>query len=338
MFWQQAFGEGGGVDGQNWISAYQQYNDVGAIESMREDMLTLAALLASDVPEVADRVRSTSDDPRRELTRALGDHRLSANFDVKWDIVSVRDALESLESYPAGTRWDWHPNFLAAYGDWDAGDQLEVFLEYTGESLRELGFALVSLPTFSDDYDFVVIRKAEFAARRSEAIDRWCQIVQPGTFSRTVRRLADRNAVGRRAVMSRWDRFAEDLAVMLREGIGADAILDIRASETVGVQLNQIGINRLAVGMEPSMFAENDPSELASEGWALSDDGWEDDNWWEIPLSKVPEICESIARRLAAALRRSGVGSPAELTAKTWVYSDSTVALWRMDIPVTFDR
>lgn len=338
LFWQRAFGEGCGVDGHGWVSAYRQYNDGGALESVREDMLTLAALLASDVPEVADRVRSTSDDPRRELTRALGEHGLSANFDVKQDIVSARDALESLKSYPAGTRWEWHPNFLAAYEDWDSGDRLEVFLEYTGESLLELGFALVSVPTFSDDYDFVVIREAEFDARRSEAIDRWCQIVRPGTFSRTVRRLADRNGVGRRAVMSQWDRFTEDLAVMLRERIGADAILDIRASETVGVQLNQIGIQRLAVGMEPSMFAENDPSELAREGWALSDDGWEDDNWWEIALSSVPEVCDSIARRLAAALRRSGVGSPAELTAKTWVYSDSTVALWRIDIPVAFER
>ncbi|MFJ9368318.1 hypothetical protein ACIRRA_28375 [Nocardia sp. NPDC101769] len=68
------------------------------------------------------------------------------------------------------------------------------------------------------------------------------------------------------------------------------------------------------------------------------DDEWEDDNWWEIPLSNVPNVCDSIARRQVAALRRSGAGSTVELTANTWVYSDSTVSLWRIDIPVTFDR
>ncbi|MFJ9370404.1 hypothetical protein ACIRRA_39115 [Nocardia sp. NPDC101769] len=322
MFWQQAFGEGHGVDERGWGSAYQQYNNDGLIESVREDMLTLAVLLADSVPEVADRVRSTPDDPRRELTYALGERWMSANFDVKQDLLSVRDGLESLKSYPAGTRWEWHPDFLAEYEDWDCGDRLEVFLEYIGESLRERGFALVSLPTFSDDYDFVVIREADLVARRSGATDRWCQIVQPGTFSRTVRRLADRNAVGRRAVMSQWDRFAEDLAVMLRKQIGASVILDFRVSETVWVQMNQIGIKRLAVGMEPSMFAENDPSELASEGWTLSDDEWEHDNWWEITLSNVPNVCDSIARRLVTALRRSGVGSPEELTAEAWEPED----------------
>ncbi|MEU6586208.1 hypothetical protein [Nocardia sp. NPDC046763] len=68
------------------------------------------------------------------------------------------------------------------------------------------------------------------------------------------------------------------------------------------------------------------------------DDEWEDDNWWEIPLSDVPNVCDSIARRLVAGLRRSGVGSPAELVAEAWVYGDSTLAMWRMDIPVKFDR
>ncbi|MFE3025996.1 hypothetical protein [Nocardia tengchongensis] len=80
--------------------------------------------------------------------------------------------------------------------------------------------------------------------------------------------------VALRVSMGQWDRFTEDLAAMVREGIGASAILDIRMSESVWVQMNQEGNKRLTVGMEPSMFAANDPRELANEGWML-------DNEWE---------------------------------------------------------
>ncbi|MET9490060.1 hypothetical protein [Nocardia sp. NPDC006630] len=325
------------MDEQNWAAAYQR-NDDGAAESAREDMLALAALLSPDLPEIADRVRSTTDNPRRELTYALGEHWLSANFDFKQDIVSVRDGLESLKSYPAGTWWEWHPDFLAECADWDSSDQLERFLELTGERCHELGFALISVHTFSDDYDFVVVPESDLAERRSEATDRWFQVLRLGTWSTRGRPLTDRNTVGRRVAMSEWDRFTEDLATMLRKHIGADSILDFRVSETVWLQISQKGMKRMAVGMDFSMFADNDADELAAEGWVLSDDGWDQDNWWEVPLSTVPDVCDSIARRLVAALRRSGVRSPTELTAETWVYSDSTVALWRMDIPVIFDR
>ncbi|WP_297622258.1 DUF6630 family protein, partial [Nocardia sp.] len=289
--------EGGRVNEQGWAAAYQR-NDDGAAESVREDMLALAALLSPALPEVTGRVRSTTDDPRRELTYALGEHCLSANFDFKQDIVSVRDGLESLASYPVGTWWEWHPDFLAECEDWDSSDQLERFLELTGERCHESGFALISIHTFSDDYDLVVVREADLAERRGEATDRWFQVLRLGIWSKTGRPLTARNLVGRRAVMSEWDRFTEDLATMLRKRIGVDAVLEFKFSETVWVQIYQEGVKHVAVGMELSMYADNDAGELVTEGWTLSDDVWDDDNWWEMPLSAVPGVCDSIARRL----------------------------------------
>ncbi|MRH86716.1 hypothetical protein GFY24_04400 [Nocardia sp. SYP-A9097] len=300
-------------------------------------MLAVAALVAPNVPEVAEAVRTAADNPRLELIYALGDHHMAGYFDWKEDIQSARDGLEYLASYPSGSSWDWHPNFLAECEDWHSGDKLERFLQLTGECLHEQGYALVSINTDSDAYCLVVMSESDLAARRNDRTDRWLQVLRLGTWSKQARPVSDRNMVGTRATMSDWDRFTEDLAAMIRHGLGGDTVLQFTGPGEVGVQISESGFHTLEVMTDPFAFTGDEAREVVAEGWTLNDE-FGLGNWWQTPLSNAHAVCGSISRRIVATLRRSGVESPADLAARTWQYDRGTLPLWRMDIPVSPDR
>ncbi|MEV6073469.1 hypothetical protein AB0L82_43570 [Nocardia sp. NPDC052001] len=308
-----------------------------SIGSVREDMLAVAALVARNIPAVAEAVRAADENLELALVYALSEHRMVGMFDWKEDVQSVRDGLEYLVSYPPGADWSWHPDFLAETHDWPSGDTLERFLELTGECLHHRGYALVAIQTGADSYFLAVVPKVDYAARRTDRTDRWVRPVKLGTWSMGARPVADRNTVGPRATMSDWDRFIEDLTTMIECGLGGETVLEITNAGEAWAQISESCFDTLGVIPPPFAFIDDEAREMVAEGWIL-DDHIETGNNWQIPRANAPEVSASIASRVAAVLRRYGVNSPTELTARTWCFGQGTLPLWRMDIPITPDR
>ncbi|MFB7718464.1 hypothetical protein [Nocardia sp. NPDC056100] len=306
-------------------------------ESVQEDMLAVAALVAPNIPEVSAAVRTAAEGPELELIYALRDHRMAAQFDWKEDIQSVRDGLEYLTSYPTEAAWDWHPNFLAECEDWPSEEKLERFLELTGECLHEQGYVLVSIVTESDAYCLVVVPAADFVTLRDDRTDRWLRVLRLGTWSTQARPVNDRNMVGARTTMSDWDRFAEDLAGMIRHGLGGDTVVEFTGPAGFSMQISEADFRTLEVITPPHAFVDSEARDMTAEGWTLAehDDGG---YWWQTPLSNAHTVCVRISRRIATMLRRYGIESPTDLTATTWKFGNGTLPLWRMDIPVAHDH
>ncbi|MFE3230179.1 hypothetical protein [Nocardia sp. NPDC059228] len=76
LFWRRAFGEGYGVDEQGWVSASEQYDDDGAIESVREDMPSAARSCSAE-----NQLRLPAD-----YDGAVRIATLAAGFDWTWYI------------------------------------------------------------------------------------------------------------------------------------------------------------------------------------------------------------------------------------------------------------
>ncbi|MGX1804205.1 DUF6630 family protein [Nocardia sp. NPDC055321] len=305
---------------------------VGAAESLREDMLAVAAVVARAMPEVSEAIRSTADDPREELSAAIWSERVF--LDCSDPVRVARDAVETRGFYPRGTYWEWHPNFLAECQDWSFGDQLEFFLELTGERCHELGCALVSIDTGGDNYELVVIPAADLA-QRDQRTDRWLTAVRLGTWTGRTDPPADRNTVGPRTSMSEWDRFAEDLAAMVREGLCGDTVIQFDVpGKGVTAQVAESMFEVFTVSTHP--FGLDDDIEVwHAEGWTLNEY-----DIWETSLANAKNVCDNVARRLADAFLSNGISSPTELTARIWSLADynGELPMWRLDVPVICNR
>ncbi|ROP36008.1 DUF6630 family protein [Saccharothrix texasensis] len=143
--------------------------------TVRDALVALAALLAPDAPDVADRVTSAHDAPATylrthadrlddrgideplpelawiALVDALTDHDLLAEVDWKEAAGEIVAQLRSLRSGPADPRaWDW---FAGLAEDLPAYD----FLERAGRELRATGTTLAVLDIESDCYPLVLL-------------------------------------------------------------------------------------------------------------------------------------------------------------------------------------
>ncbi|NUT51518.1 MAG: hypothetical protein HOV94_30110 [Saccharothrix sp.] len=142
--------------------------------TVREALVAVAALLAPDVPEVAERVAHAHDDPDGyleahadrldergidepvpelawiALVDALDDHDLLAEVDWKEAADEVVARLRTLRTSPAEPVWAWlerTPDELATYD----------FLEFAGDRLRDTGTTLAVLDIESDCYPLVLL-------------------------------------------------------------------------------------------------------------------------------------------------------------------------------------
>ncbi|MFJ6671394.1 DUF6630 family protein [Actinosynnema sp. NPDC091369] len=143
--------------------------------TVRDALVGLAALLAPDAPDVAERVAAAHDDPDGylrthadrlddrgidepiaelawiALVDALTDHDLLAEVDWKEAADEIVAQLRALRSSPSGAAaWVW---FDRADEDVPAYD----FLERAGAELRATGTALVVLDIESDCYPLVLL-------------------------------------------------------------------------------------------------------------------------------------------------------------------------------------
>ena len=143
--------------------------------TVRDALIGLAALLAPDAPDVADRVAGAHDDPDGylrthadrldergidepipelawiALVDALTDHDLLAEVDWKEAADEIVAQLRALRSGPSGAdAWAW---FGQADGDVPAYD----FLDRAGAELWTTGTALVVLDIESDCYPLVLL-------------------------------------------------------------------------------------------------------------------------------------------------------------------------------------
>lgn len=141
----------------------------------RDALVALAALLAPDVPAVADRVTSAHDDPEGylrthaerlddrgideavpelawiALVDALTDHDLLAEVDWKEAAGEIVAQLRTLRSSPTDpSAWTW---FADLADDQPAYD----FLDRAGAELRATGTTLAVLDIESDCYPLVLL-------------------------------------------------------------------------------------------------------------------------------------------------------------------------------------
>lgn len=151
----------------------------------RDALIAVAALLAPDEPDVADRVAHAHDDPNAylqahadrldergidepvpdlawiALVDALTDHDLLAEVDWKESARDIVAQLRELRSSPSQPEvWAWVDHTDTDLPTYD-------FLELAGDKLRGAGTALAVLDIESDCYPLVLLP----AVRASELVD-----------------------------------------------------------------------------------------------------------------------------------------------------------------------
>ncbi|WP_405617827.1 DUF6630 family protein [Streptomyces sp. NBC_01508] len=152
--------------------------DSGALTSLTG----AAALLAPDLPAVAEQVRHAHEDPEGyvrtyadrledrgigepfpglawiSLVDALDEHKLLAEFDWKEDADEIRCRLRGLASRPSVDPW-------VLFDEGETELPTHDFLEACGRHYREVGAALVVLDIESDCYPVACLR-----ARRADEL------------------------------------------------------------------------------------------------------------------------------------------------------------------------